>query len=205
MIGSLTGKISHIFVDHILLDVSGVGYQILLPQRIIANLIKGDELFLLIHTFVREDNISLFGFSDLNDKEIFLSLNKISGIGSKTTLNILGQMNAAEIKEAILYENQAAFTQISGIGTKAAQRIINELKDKINNMSDNNIISLDNKTTASNTKTTSSNQLIYDALSALENLGYQKSHIINIVKEVSADETDLAQIITKSLKLISNQ
>lgn len=196
MIGSLRGKIINIFDNSILLEVNNTGYQVNIGARNLANIQKNDELFVYIHTAVREDDISLFGFFDIADKEIFLKLNKVSGIGAKTALNIIGVLDARAIIDAILFENKAAFTQVSGIGAKAAARIINDLKDKVeNNIS--NIISI------SQDNSQKDNNLLRDSLSALENLGYQRSQILNIVKEIVADENDLSQIITKSLQKLA--
>ena len=196
MIGSLRGKIINIFDNSILLEVNNTGYQVNIGARNLANIQKNDELFVYIHTAVREDDISLFGFFDIADIEIFLKLNKVSGIGAKTALNIIGVLDARAIIDAILFENKAAFTQVSGIGAKAAARIINDLKDKVeNNIS--NIISI------SQDNSQKDNNLLRDSLSALENLGYQRSQILNIVKEIVADENDLSQIITKSLQKLA--
>lgn len=204
MIGSLSGNVTYIGIDYILLDVSGVGYQVYLPQRVLSSVSKGDELLLLIHTFVREDNISLFGFLDAQDKQIFLELNKVSGVGSKTALNILGVMPAEEIINSILYEDSKNFTRVSGIGNKAAQRIINELKDKTAKISkDDNVISVTSKINKKDNMKSVPNNILYDAVSALENLGYQKSHIIDIVKDICQDEDNLANVISKSLKAVS--
>jgi len=197
MIGSLRGKIINIFDNSILLEVNNTGYQVNIGARNLANIQKNDELFVYIHTAVREDDISLFGFFDIADKEIFLKLNKVSGIGTKTALNIIGVLDARAIIDAILFENKAAFTQVSGIGAKAAARIINDLKDKVeNNIS--NIISISQDNSQKD-----NNNLLRDSLSALENLGYQRSQILNIVKDIVADENDLSQIITKSLQKLA--
>jgi Holliday junction DNA helicase RuvA len=197
MIGSLKGRVINIYETTILLEVNNIGYQIYLGARNLVNLQKGNEIFFFIHTAVREDDISLYGFSDLADKEIFLKLNKVSGIGAKTALNIIGVLDAAEITDAILFDNKSAFTQISGIGAKAATRIINDLKDKVANNMDKVF------TLPQNKDKHAANNLLQDSMSALENLGYQKSQIINLVKEVVAEEDDLAKVITKSLQKLA--
>lgn len=202
MIGSLTGNITHIFSNYILLNVAGVGYQVFLPQRILNSLALKQELQLLIHTHVREDNITLFGFLENKELEIFLQLNKVNGVGAKTALNILGIMSAEQIIEAISFENKSDFTRVSGIGPKAAQRIINELKDKIAKLP----ITASNLGIAKNDNNSSNHthQLVLDAISALENLGYQKNHIIDTVKDICKDENDLSNVITKSLQILSS-
>ncbi|MFZ8864522.1 MAG: Holliday junction branch migration protein RuvA [Rickettsiales bacterium] len=203
MIGYLKGYILELYSDHILLNVNNVGYKIFLPNRLLATVNKQDELSLYIHTAVKEDDISLFGFLDYEDKHIFLELNKVSGVGAKTALAILGLMRAAEITDAIMFEDKASFTRVSGIGAKAATRIINDLKDKISKLN----LAKQDKIIAPNLAAAPSNNnehnLLRDALSALENLGYQRSNIVNLVKEVVKEEDDLSHVITKTLKKLA--
>ncbi len=195
MIGSLRGKVLKINLDNVLLEVQNVGYQVYLPQRILAHLAENDIYFVFIHTQVREDDITLFGFPSYEDKKIFLQLIKVSGIGAKTALNILGVLNASEIIDAISFEDKSKFTQISGIGVKAASRLINELKDKIGKIAmKNNIVSISNN---------KNNSLVRDALSALESLGYQKSEILDVVREESSKEDDLSIVISNCLKRLA--
>jgi len=205
MIGSLQGTVAHILADHILLNVNGVGYQLYLPARVMGGLVKGDELFVFVHTSVREDDISLFGFLDASDKTIFLELNKVSGVGAKTALAILGVMGAQEIIDAISFEDKASFTRVSGIGPKAATRIINDLKDKVAKLPGSPEVmkvggAVEVKVGGGSN---SGNQLLKDALSALENLGYQKAHIIDLVREITKEEDDLSAVITASLKKLA--
>ena len=200
MIGSLKGKISHIFDNHILLDVNSVGYLVFFPARNLANLQINNEIFTFIFTLVKEDELSLYGFTHILDKNIFLELIKVNGVGPKTALNILGIMEASEIIDAINLADQTSFTRVSGIGPKAAVRIINDLKDKINKLS--NTANLNITETSLNNQSVETT-LLKDSLSALENLGYQKNQIIAIVKEIIKDEKDFSQIITKSLKKLA--
>ena len=139
---------------------------------------------------------------DADDKNIFLQLNKVSGVGAKTALAILGVMNSAEICDAITFEDKASFTRVSGIGPKAAVRIINDLKDKVVKMSVSaEVVSLKNN--EKKPVPNSGNQLLKDALSALENLGYQRAHILETVKEVVNDQEDISDVITESLKRLA--
>ena len=202
MIGYLQGVILNLNNDHILLNVNGVGYKVYLPTRLLANIAENDKVSFFIHTAVKEDDISLFGFLSGEDKKVFLELNKVSGVGAKTALAILGLMTATEIIDAISFEDKAALTRVSGIGPKAALRIINDLKDRIGkiNIGVINTVSskLETKALASN-----HNNLLRDALSALENLGYQRASIINIVKDITKEESDLSSVITQTLKKLA--
>ncbi len=201
MIGSLRGNITNLDLDSVILECAGVGYLLHLPTRLLANLELNQEAFFLIHTAVREDDISLYGFSDASDKQVFLQLNKVSGVGAKTALNILSILNARQIADAIAFEDKAAFTQVSGIGPKAAVRIINDLKDKVSNLQDPaaQFSSLELGQAANQ----SSNNLLNDALSALENLGYQRAQILEVVKEHAANENDLSAVISNCLKSLA--
>lgn len=203
MIGYLQGNILELSNDHILLNVHDVGYKIFLPNRLLANCNIQDKLALYIHTAVKEDDISLFGFADYEDKQIFLELNKVSGVGAKTALAILGLMNSAQIRDAITFEDKTALTRVSGIGSKAATRIINDLKDKIDKIQLSNLTVNEQKNIGSATVNNEHNNLLRDALSALENLGYQRANIIEVVKTVVQDENDLSAIITKTLKKLA--
>jgi holliday junction DNA helicase RuvA len=204
MIGKLTGKVDHIAIDHLIIDVAGVGYLVFAPSRYLANLQKGDSLSLHIHTNVREDNISLFGFTSHADKEIFLELIKVSGVGAKTALAVLGILDADTICNAVLAQDKTTFTQVSGIGPKAAIRIITDLKDKVakigTSTADLEIFSENNlSSSGQNNKI-----IINDAVSALENLGYNRMQAFKAVSEIANDaDLPLEEIITQSLKKLA--
>jgi Holliday junction DNA helicase RuvA len=202
MIGKLKGIIDEIGKDFCLLDVNGVGYEIFCPVRILDRLVKGESATLFIHTHVREDHIHLFGFAEADEKHWFLELNKISGIGAKTALAILGLMTPQDIYDAILMQDKTAFTRVSGVGPKAGQRIVAELKDKIAKipLGGANLAS-----SAEKTPVNKGNQILFDAVSALENLGYQRLAALDCVKKIYSNdnEVDLSKLITESLKLLA--
>jgi Holliday junction DNA helicase RuvA len=204
MIGSLKGNIERVFTDNVLVDVNGVGYQVFLPGRVIGNVVEGDAVFLFIHTQVKEDDIALFGFLNADDKQMFLELIRVNGVGAKTALNVLGIMSAMEICDAISFADQARFTQVSGIGPKAAVRIINELKDRVAKLSFGGDAIIGNGNVKLAVDNGSDNGLLRDALSALENLGYQKAQILDLVKEVVKEEKDISGVISKSLKQLAS-
>lgn len=134
MIGRIAGTIVHRDADgSVIVDVQGVGYEVFLPPGA-AGRIEPDgvqPVSLHVHTHVREDAITLFGFADAEDRAAFRALLKVSSIGPKLALAILGVMNASELQDAIARQDKAAFKGISGVGKKTVERILVDLQDKL--------------------------------------------------------------------------
>ena len=169
MIASLTGKIQHIASDRCVVDVNGVGYEVFLSTEGLSRLPeKGGEIFLHIHTNVREDAFILYGFGTRAEKELFLTLKTVSGIGPKLSLAILSGMQVDALCQAISMEDVKGLTTISGVGKKTAERICMELKDKVGNLQSATSEVLQPTATAA----ISGGNAVMDALSALVNLGY---------------------------------
>jgi Holliday junction DNA helicase RuvA len=130
MIGKLKGVVEQVDSESAILDVSGVGYLVYCSGRTLQNLQLGQTANLYIETYVREDAIKLFGFATLQEKEIFLLLQSVNGVGAKMSLNIISQIDLEQLHQAILTRNKELLTGISGVGSKTAERIIIELKSK---------------------------------------------------------------------------
>jgi Holliday junction DNA helicase RuvA len=130
MIGKLKGVVEQVDSESAILDVSGVGYLVYCSGRTLQNLQLGQTASLYIETYVREDAIKLFGFATLQEKEIFLLLQSVNGVGAKMSLNIISQIDLEQLHQAILTRNKELLTGISGVGSKTAERIIIELKSK---------------------------------------------------------------------------
>lgn len=203
MLAKLKGIVDTIAKDSIIIDVRDIGYEVFLPNRLLANLTLGQNISLFIYSHVREDQFSLYGFFDPADKAMLLELTKVSGIGVKSALAILGLLTSAQIEQAIVFQDKATLTQVPGVGKKAAERLITELKDKLAKGLD--AISTQITPTANSTKATSTQtQVISDTISALENLGYSRMHIAQAVTEVCQDESlSLEDAITLTLRKIS--
>ncbi len=164
MIASLTGKISHKSPQHVIIDVNGVGYQVSLSLNSFYTLPDlGESVTLFIHTHVREDQISLFGFALEDEMKIFKQLINISGIGPKLAMSILSGLPVNELVDSILNNNISKINSIPGVGRKTAERLIIELKDK-----------LSKGTKKGEFAHTGSLQHYDDVLSALVNLGYKR-------------------------------
>lgn len=167
MIASLTGKIQYIALDRCVVDVRGVGYEVFMSTEGLSRLPeKGEDIFFHIHTNVREDAIVLFGFGERLEKEMFLTLKTVSGIGPKLALAILSGMQLDSLSQAISSEDIKTLTTITGVGKKTAERLCVELKDKVGDFR-----STTDAVPASVTALGGSTDLT-DALSALVNLGY---------------------------------
>lgn len=134
MIGRLTGTIAHRETDGtVVVDVQGVGYDVFLPVGTAGRVESepGQTVSLHIHTHVREDALALFGFATAEDRAAFRALLKVSSIGPKLALAIIGAMNASELQDAIARQDKAAFKGISGVGKRTVERILIDLQDKL--------------------------------------------------------------------------
>jgi len=130
MIGMLRGKVWEIQSERLVIDVQGVGYLLTVPYGLLAKASPGQELVIYTHVVMREDDLSLYGFSSLEEKQLFLELLSVSGIGPKAAISLLSTFGAVQIQSAIVGENVTLLTKVPGIGKKTAQRLILELKEK---------------------------------------------------------------------------
>jgi len=169
MIATLTGKVQIKGLDRVVIDVSGVGYEVFLTTDTLTRLADSSEdVFLHIYTQVREDAIVLYGFLDTEEKEMFLYLTSVSGIGPKLALAALSGMRVAELCRAIAARDIRLLTSLQGVGKKTAERICVELKDKVGDLAAG---SVDLVETAGG-RDPGASSAVADVLSALGNLGY---------------------------------
>lgn len=134
MIGRITGTIAHRETDgSVIVDVQGVGYEVFLPAGAAGRVESepGQSVSFHIHTHVREDALTLFGFATADDRAAFRALLKVSSIGPKLALAIIGVMNASELQDAVARQDKAAFKGISGVGKRTVERILLDLQDKL--------------------------------------------------------------------------
>jgi len=176
MIALLTGKLRRKAIDHLIIDVSGVGYQVQTPLSTYYKLPEiGEEVTLHIHTHVREDALSLYGFLGEQEKGLFLLLMGVSGIGPRLALGMLSSLSVADIAAAIQTSDDSKLCTIPGIGKKTAARLVLELKDKTKLLPIADMSS-DRRATATDHRD--------DALWALVNLGYKKQQAEEALKKV---------------------
>lgn len=132
MIGSLRGRLVEKEIDEALVDVGGVGYRIAIPLSTYESLpAEGEEASLLTHLYVREDELTLYGFGSGRERRLFETLVGVSGIGPRLALHVLSRLSPERFAAAIGRQDLATLTGISGVGKKTAERLILELKDKL--------------------------------------------------------------------------
>lgn len=206
MIGKLKGIVESIYDEYLILDVNGVGYRIFCSSKILSNIEVGSALSLTIQTIVREDAIMLFGFLNDYEKTWFETLCKVNGIGNKMALKIMGALTIDEILMAIDSQDSKMFCRAPGVGQKIASRIITELKDIRKTLGNLESIEININAVSTNTSSLENDTRLKDALSALENLGYQKNVAYNIIVNILKEREDIVieSLITEALKRINN-
>ena len=189
MIATLTGKVLIRGLDRAVIDVAGVGYEVFLTTEGLTRLPdSSEEVFLHISTQVREDAIVLYGFLDSDEKEMFLHLTSVSGIGPKLGLAALSGMRVTELCRAIAARDIKLLSSLQGVGKKTAERLCVELKDKVGDLVAGGI---DLAETAEDSGPGASST-VADVLSALGNLGYSdpvSRKSLTSVKRRLGDET----------------
>ena len=202
MIGKLRGKVDAIGESHLILDVHGVGYEVLASSRTLRNLKTGDEASLTIDTHVREDAIKLYGFTSEVERTWFRTLQTIQGVGAKVALGVLGTLSPQDLANSIALGNWQAVEETNGVGKKLAQRIVMELKDKAPGLS---VTGLNIPAAAGAKPDTRAiiGNAPAEATSALTNLGYQPmqaSQAVAVAMQELGDGADLAKLIRRALK-----
>jgi Holliday junction DNA helicase RuvA len=196
LIAHLTGKLIHKQPNTIIIDVAGVGYEVAIPLSTFYDLGElGDAVSLHIHTSVREDAIQLFGFARAGEKELFLKLTTVSGIGPKLGIAMLSGMAAADLIVAIKNNDLGRLTRIPGIGRKTAERLILELRDKLG------AISIETETAMPAAQP----GIREDTIDALIALGYGRPLAERAVDAALREEGEMTieAVIKRSLKKLS--
>ena len=187
MIGYLKGKVELLKRPFVIIDVNDVGYKVLVPETIYAKLSLGDVVKIFTFTYVREDALDLFGFLEAEDLGLFESLLTVSGIGPKTALNIFSFGERKDIIEAIIKGDVSFFTSVPRLGTKNAQKIIIELKNKMGSGAD---IDLSGKDLLENA----------EVVQALKNFGFSVGEAQKAVREIKQVGLTTEEKIRLSLK-----
>jgi Holliday junction DNA helicase RuvA len=201
MIGKLKGIVDSYGDDFVILDVGGVGYQVQCSARTLQELpARGQPATLAIETYVREDQIRLFGFMTDTEREWFRLLQTVQGVGAKVALSILGTLKPGELASAIALRDKAMVARSPGVGPKVAERIVTELKDKAPAHAelDPALVRLSGALDDRRAP-----QPIADAVSALVNLGYgqpQAAAAIAAAAREAGEASDAAKLIRLGLK-----
>jgi Holliday junction DNA helicase RuvA len=198
MIALIRGTLAYKSVDHVIIDVGGVGYRLHIPLSTFYSLPESGEVSLYTHTHVREDALLLYGFLTMEEKELFGTLIGISGIGPKLAVNILSHIPVKELKNAIVSGDVKRLSVLPGIGKKTAERLVLELKDKIEPVGD---ITTEAGTLA--TGSADSGDLINDVISALINLGYKENQARKVLESMElAPEVQMEDALKGALKVL---
>ena len=197
MIASLTGRLAFKAPTHVTLDVQGVGYEVFIPLSTYCALPDLNELTALtLHTHLREDAIQLYGFLTAMEKEAFVLLTGISGIGPKLGLSVLSALSVSDLASAIQTGDVEKLSTVPGIGKKSAGRIALELKDKVQRLQPAAEKAMEAPAGAGD-------RLQEDALSALVNLGYRSAEVKDVLKRMAregAGSRSLKDMIREALK-----
>ena len=195
MIALLTGKSAHKSPEYIILDVNGVGYRVQIPFSTYYELPDGGaEISLNIYTHVKEDAISLYGFRTADEKIFFQLLISVSGIGPKLGKDILSNIQVKELASAIVRGDLARLSAVPGIGKKTAERLVLELKDKVQKLEFAG-------TTAGGESLAPTSGIEEDVASALINLGYKEAVVRKALAELRVSPDDsMEQVLKQALK-----
>ena len=200
MIASLSGRLIHKSPETVILDVAGVGYEALIPLSTFYRLPEpGETISLKVHTNLREDAIQLFGFLTQEEKDAFVLLISVSGVGPRLARNILSGISVEDLVSAIASSDKGRLSLIPGIGGKSAERLIVELKDKVKKIS---------APSEKAPEEAPKDALSADVVSALENLGYKNAVSVEAVKKArlsGGPEPGFEDLFKEALKFLSKK
>ncbi len=190
MIGRLRGLVAAKGVDAAILDVAGVGYEVAMSPRSLAELPSvGEEAVVHTHLHVREDQQALFGFGTEGERDLFRVLLGASGIGPKLALALLGTMTPDELRRAVLTEDPDALTVVPGIGKRSAQKLILDLRSRLE-LPDGELVAGGN---------------LAEVRAALEGLGYQSAEIREALTGLSTADTEVEDLLRTALQRLGGR
>lgn len=194
MIGQLRGILIHKQAPDLMLDVAGVGYELLASMTTFIDLPELDnEVTLFTHLIVREDAHTLYAFSSLKERALFRTLLKVNGVGPKMALAIVSGMTADEFAQLVHSGDVTGLTRLPGVGKKTAERLIIEMRDRLPEPSD--VPENSDSTSKSNAR-----KLDDEAVAALLALGYKPAQASKMVSSYSGEKTSVEEIVRNALK-----
>lgn len=205
MIAKLTGIVDTIDKDSVVLDVNGVGYLLTCSGRTLGRLISGDRTSFVVETFVREERMVLYGFSEIGERDWFRLLTTIQGVGPKAALAVLSVLDPEQLTRAIAAQDKTALVRADGVGPKLALRILNELKDKVGNLALGAAVQAA-PAGKGGVAVPPVAEALADAVSALVNLGYGRTEAYGAVLAASrslGEGAATAALIRQGLKELS--
>ena len=197
MIAYVNGKLDTKTNTFVIIDVQGIGYRVFMPTKSIENIGEiGEIVKVYTYYYVREDNISLYGFSSSEELRMFELLISVSGVGAKSAITMLSEISPSSFALAVITDDISKLVKIPGVGKKTAARIILELKDKLKNEEAiekteevNNSIEKDNNAN--------------EAVAALQVLGYTRREIEKVFEKIDIKDLDIEEIIKQALKYLA--
>jgi Holliday junction DNA helicase RuvA len=202
MIAYLKGKLFAKQANSVIVETGGVGYEVIIPLSTFYELGDvGSEVELRIYTHVREDTLQLFGFKTERERELYLKLISVQGIGAKSGVAMLSGMSADEIVTAIRTDNVVRLTAIPGVGKKTAERMVIELRDKMQDL----LSGAEKEASAAGQTGAPLDETYEDALSALLNLGYNRAAADKALKQTVQEGTEksVQKLLRRSLQLLA--
>lgn len=190
MIGALRGVVDKI-TNPVILMVGGVGYRVTVSDHVMHEVKPGVPIILHIHTHVRDDALDLYGFLSQDELSLFLLLISVSGIGPRTAITIVNR-GVTAVNQAIITADVSFFTSIPRLGKKNAQKIIIELKTKLGNLEELDLLADDNGQTG-------------DVLEALESMGFAKKEAIEAIKQIKSGDETVENKIRLALKYLNKR
>ncbi len=201
MIAFLKGEIADMTEGSLILDVNGIGYEVLVPAQLLS-MVKGIGQTVKLHTYmqVREDAVALFGFLKKDDLQMFRMLTGVNGVGPRAGLSILSAVGTDDLRFAILADDAKRISKAPGIGAKTAKKIILELKDRLD-LEEAFEKKLSSGQDFEEVSAVSGSQVVKDAVEALVALGYESTEALKVVRSVKpTEDMDVEEILKEALK-----
>ncbi len=205
MISRLHGEVVEIDGDNIVVDVNGVGYEVACTTALLSRLSLATRVTFSVYTDVREDAIRLFGFDTVAERHIFLLLNRVSGMGPRSSLDVVSNVAIRDLLRAIGSGDVRALMSIKGVGKKKAERIVVELRDLVANMAGERADSLRSMVSIDRTAAGASPPISSDAVSALEVLGFARRDAESAVAQALQGQGpagDVGELIREALRYV---
>lgn len=196
MIGSLRGRLTAKQAPAVIIECGGVGYEVETPMTTFLELpAVGEDVFVHTHLLVRDDAHLLFGFNSNDERQLFRTLLKVSGVGAKMGLAILSAMTAADFARSVQHEDTATLVRIPGIGKKTAERLIIEMRDKLDKSS---------PSTAVGGKLHVAGDARSEAMDALVSLGYKPAEVRRLLERIDIKDNSAEDIIRLALRQVAS-
>jgi Holliday junction DNA helicase RuvA len=205
MISRLRGKVVEIENDSVVIDVQGVGYNVICTSSLLSNLALQSEQTVCVYTDVREDSIRLFGFSSTAERQMFLLLNKVSGMGPRSSLDVVSNVPIRDLLRAIGSGDVHGLMSIKGVGKKKAERIVVELKDLVVSMVDERSAALRSVASEGSDSANPLKPTSNDAVAALEVLGFPRRDAeiaVSKALEGGWTQTEVGDLVREALRFV---